>query len=127
MTRRFSFLTACLLLTLPVSLAARADDDATTPSGTVVAVPSDNAPASVRDASAAVLRPAPMPGDTLAAPSSPPSGDDAAPADAPNFHPEIIGMRDNGVGGALSTASGDYDHAGRFRPAGGMGLTIPMQ
>ncbi len=98
--------------------------DAENAAGTVAAIPSDNTAAAVRQASAAVFRPAPMPGEEQAGWS----GNGGSDADDGSLHPEILSMHQAGsAGGALTTASSDYDHEARMHPAGGMGLTIPMQ
>ena len=90
---------------------------------TVAAVPSDRTAAAVREASAATFRPAPVPDETMVVPGAAPSADE----DGPSLHPEFIGVGEKDDGGAMATASSEYDHSARMKPAGGMGLTIPMQ
>lgn len=88
---------------------------------TVAAIPSDTVRATVRTASATGFRPAPVPDERLVQPEA------AKTDDAGTLHPELLSPQEVGGGGAMSTASSEYDHNARFRPAGGMGVTIPMQ
>ena len=98
--------------------------DAEGTANTVAAIPSDATAATVRQTSASIFRPAPMPGEEQASWS----GNGGVDSDEGTLHPEILSMHQAGsAGGALTTASSDYDHEARMRPAGGMGLTIPMQ
>ncbi len=118
---------ACLGALLTICLAgpaARADENAQSVA-TIPAVPTDaSTSARVRQATASVFLPAPMPGESEA---STPRVSDPGP-DTATLHPEILSMRDdNGGSDPLGNASSDYDHQARIRPAGGMGLTIPMQ
>ena len=125
MTKRLVL--GCVLVPLLVPAARAVDGPSGEPraetSGTVSAMPSGFGAATVvRKASAEVFRPAPVPDENTAA--WPVATPDAS--DGPSLHPEFLGVHENS-GGALSTASSEYDHGARFRPAGGMGLTIPMQ
>ena len=120
--QRFGTLCAVLAPLLVHAPAHAADAEAT--AGTVAAIPSDATAATVRQASASIFRPAPMPDEERAAWS----GNGGTDAGEASLHPEILSMHQaGGAGGALTTASSDYDHEDRMRPAGGMGLTIPMQ
>ena len=118
-------LVALLLVHVPAHAGDTAGTSPDAPPGTVAAIPSDTTAAAVRPASASVFRPAPMPGEEQAGWSGAGAGEEANTA---SLHPEILSMQPAGTAdGALTTASSDYDHEDRMHPAGGMGLSIPMQ
>lgn len=114
------------LLFAPSLLAAPLAQAADSPSvpTTVTAVPAETttiARATVRPASAEVMRPAPMPDEDIHGPA-----EKVADSDQPRLHPDLLRIHE-AANGPLGDTTSEYDHTSRVGPAGGMSLSIPVQ